>query len=79
MNPSNEHREREGKLGQKYTTFFNLCRMMSYERLKHAPRFLGDQAGGGPGIQKVVKLIEKVADNPLNVLITGESGKAPRF
>jgi hypothetical protein len=32
MNPSNEHREREGKLGQKYTTFFNLCRMMSYER-----------------------------------------------
>ncbi len=36
--------------------------------------FVNNIVGASPKIQGIVKLIEKVADSPLNVLITGESG-----
>ncbi|MGH7889600.1 MAG: sigma 54-interacting transcriptional regulator, partial [Thermodesulfobacteriota bacterium] len=36
--------------------------------------FVSNVIGTSPGIQKIVKLIEKIADSPLNVLITGASG-----
>ncbi|HEX3037245.1 MAG TPA: sigma 54-interacting transcriptional regulator [Thermodesulfobacteriota bacterium] len=36
--------------------------------------FVSNIAGASPRIREIVKLIEKIADSPLNVLITGESG-----
>src|SRR3989304_3788226 len=36
--------------------------------------FVSNIIGTSPRIQSIVKLIEKISDSPLNVLITGESG-----
>jgi Response regulator containing CheY-like receiver, AAA-type ATPase, and DNA-binding domains len=36
--------------------------------------FVSNIIGTSPKIQEVIRLVEKIADSPLNVLITGESG-----
>ena len=65
--------ERDDKKLQESKTYLNKENTTSKEKPNSRP-FVSNIIGTSPRIREIIKLIEKVSDSPLNVLITGESG-----
>ena len=65
--------ERDDKKLQESKTRLNKENTTSKEKPNSRP-FVSNIIGTSSRIQEIIKLIEKVSDSPLNVLITGESG-----